>query len=225
MALLKNLPIKYVGELHDIRLVNFKVEKKEVQPLVPNQIKIRDFDGKAMISMVDVKLKKMHPHFLPAFLHFEYRHVAFRLLVDDSKFNDGECKGIYFLKSFTNKPHIVLGGKMLTNYNLEKAEIEEKIDSVEIRKGGKHILYQRNDKPHLPTENLANLQKQIGAIDRAYAVQDGDLTVTQIMREKWPIEPVECAFFKNTFFEKAELEGVFRVNEVIYYNWLPARKV
>jgi hypothetical protein len=119
----------------------------------------------------------------------------------------------------------VLGGKILTNYNLEKAEIEEKIDSIEIRKGGKHVLYQRNDVTLLHTENSVNLQKQIGAIDRAYAVEDGALTVTQIMREKWPIEPVECTFFENTFFETAALKGVFRVNEVIYYNWLPARKV
>ncbi|HYG40020.1 MAG TPA: DUF2071 domain-containing protein [Cytophagales bacterium] len=225
MNFLKKLPIKYKGELHDIKLVNFLVDMDEVKHLVPPLIKIRDFGGKAMISMVDVKLKKMHPTFIPSFLHFGYRHIAFRLLVDDAYLNNGECKGIFFLKAFTNKAHIVFGGKMLTEYRLENAIIKDGLDSVVIKQGINKIAYQRDDKtPENPIE-FSNLKDIIGALDRAYSVVDGKLRVTQIQREKWPIEPVACAFFKNSFFKSSELQGVFRVKEVIYYSWLPAAVV
>lgn len=223
MNFLKKLPIQYEGELHDIKLVNFTVDIDEVKELVPPQIRIRDFEGKAMISMVDVKLRKMHPSFLPSFVNFEYRHVAFRLLVDDSEYNDGECKGIYFLKSFTDKSHIVLGSKVLTDYNLELARINDRLDSVVITQGDQKVVYQRDDKPSI--QNNEKLHKIIAAIDRAYSVVDGELRVTQILRKKWPIKCVECAFFENTFFGRAELQGVFRVEEVIYYNWLPSKRV
>jgi uncharacterized protein YqjF (DUF2071 family) len=67
MDLLKRIPIQYKGELHDVRLINFSVPIAEVNTKVPSGIKVRDFDGRAMISLVDVKLKKMHP---VSFLHF-----------------------------------------------------------------------------------------------------------------------------------------------------------
>lgn len=60
---------------------------EEIIGKVPTDIKIRDFDGRAMISIVDVKLKNMRPVVMPL-CHFEYRHMAFRLLVDDSEHND-----------------------------------------------------------------------------------------------------------------------------------------
>ena len=141
MAFLKNIPIHYKGELHNIRLINFWIDKKEVSEFVPEQLKVRDFNGRALISMVNVELKKMHPTFLPEAAHFEYRHVAFRLLLDDSEFNGKVPKGIYFFRSFTDKTHIVLGGKLLTNYNLEKAEINCLDRMMELKRGEKYFNY------------------------------------------------------------------------------------
>ena len=73
MNLLKRLPIHYKGELHDVRLVNFSVPIEEVVELVPANINVRNFNGRAMISMVDVKLKNMRPVAFP-FIRFKYRH-------------------------------------------------------------------------------------------------------------------------------------------------------
>ena len=123
MSLLKRIPIHYKGELHDVRLINFSVEMEEVLDKIPPMIKIRNFGGRAMISMVDVKLKNMRPAGMPL-LHFNYRHLAFRLLIDDSRNNHGVNKGIFFFRSFTDKPFIVFGGTLMTDYNLETAKIE-----------------------------------------------------------------------------------------------------
>jgi hypothetical protein len=77
MSLLKRLPIRYTGCLHGVQLVNFTVERREVEPLVPWKLRIRDVgEGRALISLVNVELRGMHPHFLPEALHFGYRHVA-----------------------------------------------------------------------------------------------------------------------------------------------------
>src|SRR5690606_28671713 len=119
-SLLILLPIHYKVELHDVRLLNFSVAMDDVLDMVPANMKLRDFVGRAMISMVDVKLKNMRPVAFP-FVRFNYRHVAFRLLVDDSARNGGSNKGIFFFRSFTNKPLIVFGGKLMTDYNLEDA--------------------------------------------------------------------------------------------------------
>src|SRR6188472_940138 len=77
MYLLKRIPIHYKGELHDVRLINFSVAMEELKDKVPASIKIRSINGRAMISMVDVKLKNMRPVLAP-FARFNYRHIAFR---------------------------------------------------------------------------------------------------------------------------------------------------
>src|SRR5690606_22047959 len=184
MNLLKRLPIHYKGELHDVRLVNFSVEKDEVLNMVPANIKVRDFNGRAMISMVDVKLKNMRATAFP-FVKFGYRHIAFRLLVDDSEYNDGTHKGIFFLKSFTNKPLISLGGKMMTDYKLEIANIEEGDNEVGIEQGGRIVNYCLDE--NTPVVDIA-LRNTIEALDRAYSELDDNVRVTLIQREKWPLQ-------------------------------------
>lgn len=221
MNLLKRIPVHYKGELHDVRLINFSVDMSEVQHAVPRNIKVRDFDGRAMISMVDVTLRNMRTVVLP-FIRFNYRHIAFRLLVEDKQYNNGANKGIFFFRSFTDKPFIVMGGQLLTDYNLEEARIEETGDQVIISQGTNHVRYTLNG---LSVVANAELKDTIGALDRAYSVLGDTVRVTQIQREKWPIQPVNCAGFENTFFKTAKLEGAFRVLETIYYDWLPPKVI
>lgn len=221
MSLLKRLPIHYKGELHDVRLINFSVAKEEVLAKVPANIKVRDFNGRAMISMVDVKLKNMRPVAFPL-IRFNYRHVAFRLLVDDSHYNKGDHKGIFFFRSFTSHPLIVTGGKLLTDYNLERARFEDKGNEITISQGDAKVKYCLDDSSAAPNPALKNT---IAALDRAYSVLDNTVRVTLIQREKWPIQLVNCSRFENTFFKTARFEGAFRVLETIYYDWLPPKAI
>lgn len=221
MKLLKQIPITYKGELHDVKLVNFSVNMEEVLPLVPAGIKVRDFDGKAIISMVNVKLRNMRPTGLPKALSFDYQHIAFRLLVEDGPLNEGENKGIFFLKSFSDKPMVVWSGNLMTNYRLSNAEINEG-SSFNLDQGGRFIRYRLTDKAVPEDKNLKSI---IGAIDRAYAIEEGKLMKTLIQRETWPIERVDCTDFKTNFFSSTELLGAFEVKDTIHYQWLAPEAV
>jgi hypothetical protein len=222
MDLLKKIPIRYTGELHDVRLVNFSVDMKEITGKVPAAIKVRDFGGRALISMVDVKLKNMHPDFTPVFFNFNYRHIAFRLLIEDGMYNSGIHKGIFFFRSFSDNPFIAWGGKLFTDYNLELATIEERNEQVTISQGGQYVKYRIGNDPGGSTNTqTGELQETVGALDRAYSLLNGTIRVTRIQRERWPIQPVICDGFENTFFSTAKLEAAFRVFETIYYEWLP----
>ena len=217
--MLRRIPIHYKGELHDVRLINFTVDMDEIKGKVPSHIKPRDFKGRAMISMVDVKLKNMRPAIMPL-LKFNYRHIAFRLLVEDATYTNGDNKGIFFLKSFTSKPLIVTGGKLLTDYNLERAQLEEENGTVRLTQGSHYVRYCVTERT---SDVNHELKKTIGALDRAYSVLGDTIRVTEIQREKWPIEAVGCNGFENTFFKTEKFEGAFRVFETIYYDWLPTK--
>lgn len=221
MSLLKKIPVTYIGELHQVRLVNFWVDYDEVLPMVPRGIKVRSFNGKALISLVNVELKKMHPSFFPGAFNFGYRHVAFRLLVEDAQLNNGANKGIYFLRSFTDRADIVAGGNLLTDYRLENAEIRNLDRMMELRQGDHYFNYAL-DLSGVPFADPE--QKEIiGALDRAYSIEDGRLKMVKIMREKWPIRQVQCYLAETNFFKTARPASAFVVDEIIYYRWTAAK--
>lgn len=217
MSLLRRLPIRYKGELHNVKLINFSVDLEEVMDEVPEEIRIRRFDDKAIISMVNVQLKKMRPVGFPISTSFDYQHVAFRLLVDDSHLNKGKSKGIYFLKSFSNKPIIAFLGDLMSHYKLSKAEIHDHY-GFDLWQDDRFIRYRLNQKDYKGSNEL---KSDIEAIDRAYAVDKGRLLQTLIQREKWPIQWVNCIGFETNFFDSAKFLGAFEVNDVIDYQWLP----
>ncbi len=221
--MLKKLPIRYVGELHQVRLINFSVEKEEVLPYLPKDLKVRDYHGRALISLVNVKLRNMRPSFAPKLLHFDYQHIGFRLLVDDAPYSGGAARGIYFLRSFTDKALIVQGGRYLTNYRLEKALITNTENRFELRQGETYLTYTLHE--DRPQKVRPALQEMIGALDRAYSHIDGQLVRVRIMRERWPIEWMSCEGFETSYFQTARFEGAFQVRDVIHYQWLPPMPV
>ena len=109
--------MKFRGELRDIKLINFSVKLEEILPLVPKSFRVLQENGRAIISMVDVKLKNMYPSIFP-FFKFGYRYVAFRLLLDDTEISGiNKPKGVYFLKNFCNGFILIFnGGCSLTVY-------------------------------------------------------------------------------------------------------------
>lgn len=222
---LKRLPLRFKGELHQIQLINFSVELAEINELVPAPIKAKSFDGRALISMVNVQLKKMRPNFVPEAMSFQYQHVGFRLLVEDQAYhNERDDKGIFFLDSFTQNPLMAWGGALLTEYRLHTAELWTQGPSFSLRHGA-HILSYDINETQVPAQHNPELLTTVGAIDRAYSKLGEEVRVTQIMREKWPLVPLAVQNFKTNFFRTARFEGAFRVDEVIHYQWLPPQKV
>lgn len=220
MELLKNIPIHYTGKLYDVRLINFSVDKEEVLEQVPKPLKVLDYNGRALISMVNVQLREMRMDIMP--VKFQYRHLAFRLLLDDSEY-DGRQHGIFFYKSFTDSPLIVWGGKMMTDFNLSLAKITEAGNCLELKQGDKFLHYGFSHRP--PAEQNEALKKVVGAVDRAYTAKDGMVKMLRISREEWPIEWVNCYHFQTNFFETARFEGAFKIAKPIDYVWNQAVRV
>lgn len=222
MNALKKIPITYSGSLHDIRIVNFFVDMDEVKQRVPEQIRIRSFGGRAMISLVNVMLRNMRPQFLPQGLGFDYRHIAFRLLVDDAPLNNGTAKGLYFLDSFTDNPFAATAGSLFTDYRLGRAQINAIDNMLELQQGN-HYLNYALDFHSEPV--FTEQQKVTGELDRAYAVLEDELRMTKICRTQWPLKPTTCYLFETNFFETATFAAAFRITEKIDYQWMSPQTI
>ncbi len=223
MNIFKRLPLSYCGELHRPLLINFSVDMRELKGLVPPQIQVRDFNGRALISLVNVDLWNMRPLPLAGPLQFNYRHVALRLLVSNGSDENDRHRGIYFLRSFAARPWIVRTGRLLTEYKLERAAIRHRTSSLDVFALSGYIRYRLGRVQSAQSASTA-LQPVIAALDRAYSVIGSRLCVTRIQRNAWPLQPVECLAFETSFFSTARLEAAFQVPAVIQYTWQPPRE-
>ncbi len=226
MSFLKNLRLQFSGDLHEIYLINFSVEAAELRGLLPEPIRPSIKDGRAMISMVDVRLLNMRAKSKLIPFKFHYQHIGFRVLVEDAQWNpENSNKGIYFLRSFTDNPTMTWAGNMFANYRLENAKLINSPSGLRLTSGDQFLEYHLTGPVFEPDHKSKQLKETIGAIDRAWAVEDHELQKTQIMREKWPLQAMNCLRFETNFFETARFEGAFRVTEMIHYTWLPAETV
>jgi hypothetical protein len=217
MNFLKSIPLTYEGELHQVRLVNFWVDYEEVASLVPAPLVAKKFGDKALISSVNVSLEKMHASFLPA-IEFGYRHIAFRLVLEDRASDTDQSKAIFFLRSFSDRKDVVTWGNMLTDYNLELAEIQNIDPMLGLRSGDRYFNYALDLSRTGPPDEAQH--KIVSSLDRAYSVDGNDLKMVKIAREKWPIRQVQCYLLETNFFKSAKPASAFVVDETIPYRWL-----
>jgi hypothetical protein len=216
--------LRFKGELHQVRLVNFSVHPEEIAARLPHPLKARKMGNKALISMVDVQLRNMRLAQFPL-LRFHYRHIAFRLLVEDAQWNrDGQHHGIHFLQSFTDRPMLGKLGNAMSPYQFEASRLEDRPHGLRLSSGQNFLEYEFLPLPNAHLGSGNPLFEMVRNIDRAWSVEGDKLLKTQIMREQWPIQAVEVGQFHTNFFESAKLEAIYIVPQVIHYQWLPARQ-
>ena len=216
MVNLKSLPISYNGILNDVKLIAFTVPKEEVLPGLPDGIEPVIENGRVMFSLVSVELTDMKASVLP--IPFNYHHVAIRMCVKDSEHNEsGDNQGVYFWQSYTNKPLMVAGGKMLTAYNLDNADIKLAEPVFQLRSADHFISFAID----LNAKKLGDqdLFKKIQKLDRAYFSTGDHIYRTRITRSEWPIKWTDCYVFETNLFQDVKVEGAFYIDHPIHYKW------
>jgi hypothetical protein len=231
-SFLKTLPLGYRGELHDAELVQFSLDPEEAARSLPAPLTPRLIAGRALVSLVHVELCRLRPEFLPGLVSLSYRHVGSRLLVDDRTLDPAAPgQGVFFCRSFTDRPLLARVGSLLTHYRLSAAELEVDPRGLEVREGGQRLSYRKAVLgAEVPSPGLfgdwAEARAVVGAIDRAYGVDPrGGVWQTRILRPDWPLEPLPLAGFTTDFFDSARLECAFRVASTVPYHWLAPIRV
>ena len=214
--LLRSIPIEFNGRLNKLEIIVFSVPEAELTDRIPNEIVPLLINGRVLFSVVSVRLDRMTAKGLP--IPFSYHHVAVRMCVKDKEYNDSQQnKGLYFYKSFSNKPLMTFGGNIFTNYNFEMAEIKAAGSVFEMNSKNTYLKFALDKQPR--EHGSPAIYKQIQQLDRAYYVESKKLYVTKITREAWPMRWADCYAFETNLFKDVKLEAAFYIHDTIQYRW------
>lgn len=239
MLHLKDHPFN-VETFFDTSLVlTYAIPKNELGKFIPECLTLDTFQDKwAFIAIALVKTKSLRPKGFPEFMGNDFILAGFRVFVRYKTNNGKDLRGLYILKSETNKKKMEFWGNIFTHYNYTTSDIEmTKKDSVikvyskssglniEVTKGANIALPEGS-----PFDTWNEARRYAGPLPFTFTYDNKtkEVLIIEGVRENWKPEPVivlkdKIKFITDKKFKYVTLANAFVIENVPYY-WKKGRK-
>ena len=235
LSFLKNHPFAVEAFFESSLVLTFAVPKDQLQRLIPPCLSLDTFNDKwAFVAIAMVQTKALRPKGFPEFLGNDFFLIGYRVFVRFNNHAGKSLRGLYILKSETDKRKMEFLGNIFTHYNYTTTDIHQKrqAETIEInsKKSGFHIKVE-----HLPGENIAlpagspfadwkMARRFAGPLPFTFTYNpgSGEVLVIEGVRKHWDPKPVNVSEHHFSFIDDLKLTDVrlanaFIIRDVPYY--------
>lgn len=232
LSSLKNHPFPVEAFFENSLVLTYAVPKQELENLIPECLCLDTFDDKwAFLAVAVVKTKNLRPKGFPRFMGNNFILIGYRIFVKYVTSKGKRLRGLYILKSETDKRKMALMGNIFTHYNYSKTDItikatksEMKIKSIisdlDIRV---NISDQATLPKHSPFTEWKEARRFAGPLPHTftYDTSKKQVLIIEGLRENWKPTPVEikeayAGFIKKKNFQECVLANAFLVSNIPY---------
>ncbi len=235
LSFLKNHPFAIEAFFESSTVLTFAVPKEQLQDIIPECLKLDTFKDKwAFVAVAMVDTTGLRPKGFPKFMGNNFFLIGYRIFVRYNSNAGKRLRGLYILKSETNKKKMELLGNVFTHYNYTTTDIlqtsengNRKITSIQ----SKFQVKIDNTAPEIqlpvnsPFADWKEARRFAGPLPFTFTYNSDNKTVLIIegVRENWipkPLKVINYDFeFLNTFnLKDAVLANAFII-ENIPYHW------
>jgi len=239
-SFLKDHPFDVNAHFENSLVLTFAVKKEEVQSLIPECLELDTFDNKwAFIAMAMVQTKNLRPKGFPKFLGNDFFLIGYRVFVRYTDHRGKSLRGLYILKSETNKKRMQLMGNTFTHYNYTTTDISLKEDkhskAISSAKSEFEIRVEKTENEVLipmgsPFNNWKEARRFAGPLPFTFTYNEKtkEVLIIEGVRQNWKPKPVKVIDYKISFLEILDLKRPILANaflvEDIPYQWKKGRK-
>jgi uncharacterized protein YqjF (DUF2071 family) len=228
---LKNHPFAVEAFFESSLVFTFAVPKEEIQHLIPECLELDTFDGKwAFIAVAMVQTKSLRPKGFPKMLGNDFFLIGYRLFVRFINQAGKNLRGLYILKSETDKKKMEFLGNVFTHYNYTTTDIHQ------IRQNGTTEISSNKSNfsiriDHSGDENIAlpvgspfadwkEARRFAGPLPFTFSYNPADKKVLIIegVRENWKPIPVKVVKYNFSFIDGMKLDNVRLANAFVIRN-------
>lgn len=234
LSYLKNHPFAVEAFFESSLVLTFAVPKEQLQNLIPECLQLDTFQDKwAFIAVAMVQTKDLRPKGFPKFMGNNFFLIGYRIFVRYTTNAGKNLRGLYILKSETDKKKMEFIGNIFTHYNYTTTDILQ--TETELTKEIKSI--QSNFKLRIDkTEQNASLPQNSPFADwkeaRRFAgplpftftfnKKTKEVLIVEGVRQNWTPSPVKIMDYNFDFLEKIGignpiLANAFVINNVAYH--------
>jgi uncharacterized protein YqjF (DUF2071 family) len=237
--LLKNHPFAVEAFFESSIVLTFAVPKKEVLPLLPKRLEPDTFDDQwAFIAIAIVQTRDLRPKGFPRFFGNDFILIGYRIFVQYHTLSGKRFRGLYILKSETDKRVMTALGNIFTHYNYTQTDIRitPAADGKLITSTQSHLLVELKTTgeevalpPASPFATWKEARRFAGPLPFTFSYNSDkdEMLLIEGVRTHWEPAPVEVKRYYSGYLERlpfseVRLANAFVVNQVPYY-WKKGR--
>lgn len=240
LSLLKDHPFAVESYFDTSLVLTYAVPKEQLQKFIPGCLSLDTFEDKwAFIAVAMVKTRCLRPKGFPEFLGNDFILTGYRIFVKYNTSYGKRLRGLYIIRSETDKSKMVLLGNVFTHYNYQKTDISfnrngKQIEVISIKSNLSVKVEETDGEIELPIESpfkdWAEARRFAGPLPFTFTYDSGkqDVLIIEGVREDWIPKPVKVVDSKVGFVDSLQLKGVvlanaFVISNIPYY-WKKGRK-
>lgn len=232
---LKNHPFAVEAYFESSTVLTFAVPKEQLQTLIPECLELDCFDDKfGFIAVAMVQTKDLRPKDFPKFMGNDFFLIGYRIFVRYTNQKGKRLRGLYILKSETDKKKMEYLGNIFTKYSYTTTDINQinTKDTKEIhsKKSNFSLTIQNTEEEitlpiNSPFQNWAEARRFAGPLPFTFSYNAEKKTVLIIegVRENWAPKPLKVLDYNFDFLNEMKLQNVVLANafiiENIPYHW------
>ena len=234
-SFLKNHPFAVEAFFESSLVLTFAIPKEQVQKLIPECLELDTHNDKwAFIAVAMVQTKDLRPKGFPKILGNDFFLIGYRVFVRYTNNARKSLRGLYILKSETDKKKMEFLGNIFTHYNYTTTDITQtnKNGTTEIKSVKSDFRIQidnaNNSTISLPDNspftNWKEARRFAGPLPFTFTYNPTNRKVLIIegVRENWKPAPVKViehhfSFMDNLKLTEYKLANAFVIKNIPYY--------
>ncbi len=240
LPFLKKHPFAVEAFFTSSHVLSFAVPKQQLESMIPECLELDTFKDKwAFVAMAMVKTKNLRPKGFPQCMGNDFFLIGYRIFVRYKTKAGKNLRGLYIIKSETNKKKMELMGNTFTHYNYTTTDINEThngnlIDISSKKSNFKIVLEKGKEDINLPKAspflNWKEARRFAGPLPFTftYNKQQKEVLIIEGVRQNWKPKPIEVKAYNINFLENLKLKNITLANaftiENIPYYWKKGRK-
>lgn len=239
MEFLKNHPFAVETYFENSIVLTYAISKEELEGFIPECLELDTFDDKwAFIALAMVNTKGLRPKGFPKFMGNNFFLIGYRVFVRYTDKRGKRLRGLYILKSETNKSNMSFFGNIFTHYNYTTTDIDYQTQdsnlTVSSRKSGLNVVLDVGKEivqlpKNSPFSEWKEARRFAGPLPFTftYNEENKEVLIIEGVRQNWKPQPLhvknaEVEFIKTKGFKNIQLASAFIVSNIPYY-WKKGR--
>jgi len=230
LSFLKNHPFAVEAFFESSLVLTFAVPKEQLQNLIPECLTLDTFQDKwAFIAIAMVQTKDLRPKGFPKFMGNDFFLIGYRVFVRYRNKTGKNLRGLYILKSETDKKKMEFMGNVFTHYNYTTTDINqiERLNTKEINSviSKFKITIDKTEEEislpeHSPFTDWKEARRFAGPLPFTFTYNKitKEVLVIEGVRENWTPAPVKIKDYNFAFLSSLKLQNVCLANAFIIKN-------
>ena len=240
LPFLKNHPFAVEAYFESSLVLTFAVPKEALQNLIPECLELDTFQDKwAFVAVAMVQTKDLRPKGFPKFMGNDFFLIGYRVFVRYTNKAGKRLRGLYILKSETDKKKMELMGNLFTQYNYTTTDItqiehQNTKEIVSLNSKFKITLDKTEEEialpPQSPFEDWKEARRYAGPLPFTftYNKETKEVLIIEGVRQNWTPNPVKVLDYHFDFLNSLKLESpvlanAFIIKNIPYY-WKKGKK-